>query len=606
MTRLRSRFVQALTAIAILALIVTAITLATGGVRTRIGPLRLSIREVRNPLLVGLIAAAAARVLSTGDERRRARRSIVAAARWLLAPPKWVALALALLIAGATVFVGITRGTFVAAGADVYGYVSQAHIWATGGDLRIHEPLLDEVDWPFAVGVLSPLGYIPGPDGRSIVPSYSPGLPMVMAIFERIAGRNGVFYVVPLLGGVAVFAAYLLGVAIGSRAAGVAGALLVAASPVFLFQLMLPMSDVPVTGWWALMLALLALDAPGAALAAGVSAAIAILTRPNLVVVAVAPGLWLLWQVWQSRRLWGPPAVRLLLFTLPIIPACIAIAIINNYQFGSPLRSGYGPAKYLYSWSNVRENVPLYYAWMRQSQTLAIFLSAPVAAFLLLNRPDSAFGAARRSTVALWTGFVALVFGAYLPYLVFDNWFWLRFVLPAWPVLLVLTALGIFRICSSLPRGLAECTPVALVLLLTAWQIDFVRHTDTFKLKRGEQKTVAMGQYISEHLSPRAVFLTIQQSGGVRYYTNRLSLRFDSIPVRELDRVVNDLVKLGYHPYALLEQPEEPQFKRMFENRSRLGRLDWPPIVVTSHEIQLSLWDLVEPDKQKRETVRIF
>ena len=40
---------------------------------------------------------------------------------------------------------------------------------------------------------------------------YAPGLPMQMALFESLGGRDAVFYVMPLLAGVAVWATYALG-----------------------------------------------------------------------------------------------------------------------------------------------------------------------------------------------------------------------------------------------------------------------------------------------------------------------------------------------------------------------------------------------------------
>src|SRR6185295_3687578 len=115
-------------------------------------------------------------------------------------------------------------------------------------------------------------GYTPAPHGPAIVPVYAPGLPMVMAIFERLAGPQAVFYVVPLLGGVAVWATYLMGTGVAGRMVGLSAAVMLATSPVFLYQLMFPMSDVPVTAWWALCLALLACKRRDASLAAGLIA----------------------------------------------------------------------------------------------------------------------------------------------------------------------------------------------------------------------------------------------------------------------------------------------------------------------------------------------
>jgi 4-amino-4-deoxy-L-arabinose transferase-like glycosyltransferase len=83
---------------------------------------------------------------------------------------------------------------------------------------------------------------------------YPPGLPLVFALFQRLGGRPAVFYAVPVLGALAVWATYLLGSFIGGREAGAMAAVLLATSPVLLFQDLVAMSDVPVAAWWALQL----------------------------------------------------------------------------------------------------------------------------------------------------------------------------------------------------------------------------------------------------------------------------------------------------------------------------------------------------------------
>src|SRR5438045_3117084 len=76
------------------------------------------------------------------------------------------------------------------------------------------------------------------------------------------------------------------------------GALLVATSPTFLYQLMNPMTDVPVTAAWTAALLLAVADWP---LAAGLATSVALLIRPNLAAVAVVLGAWVLMA---RRRPW--------------------------------------------------------------------------------------------------------------------------------------------------------------------------------------------------------------------------------------------------------------------------------------------------------------
>ena len=68
----------------------------------------------------------------------------------------------------------------------------------------------------------------------------------------RGGGRDAVFLVVPVLGAAAVWLMFLLGSRVAGPTAGALAAVLFAASPIFLFQVVQPMSDVPATAWWLL------------------------------------------------------------------------------------------------------------------------------------------------------------------------------------------------------------------------------------------------------------------------------------------------------------------------------------------------------------------
>src|SRR5262245_3672514 len=182
---------------------------------------------------------------------------------------------LALLLAAIAIAAGLHFGTFAASGADSYGYVSQADLWLQRR-LIIDQPLGRDAPWRYATLSLAPLGYSPGDHRGTMVPIYPPGLPLLMAAFKALAGDTAKYVVVPLLGGLTVWLTYLLGVRLAGPVAGTLGALALLVSPAFFFQLMWPMSDVPVTFWWLASI-LLALEAGWLpALGSGVACAAAI------------------------------------------------------------------------------------------------------------------------------------------------------------------------------------------------------------------------------------------------------------------------------------------------------------------------------------------
>jgi hypothetical protein len=119
----------------------------------------------------------------------------------------------------AVVVCGLYWGTFAASSVDAFGYVSEAALWARGR-LRIDQPFVASIPWPAADLGIRADGLSPCGPGHAIVPSYAPGLPLLMALAERLAGACGPYYVVPLLGGLCVWCCYLLGRRAASAAAG--------------------------------------------------------------------------------------------------------------------------------------------------------------------------------------------------------------------------------------------------------------------------------------------------------------------------------------------------------------------------------------------------
>src|SRR5258705_426569 len=76
---------------------------------------------------------------------------------------------------------------------------------------------------------------------------------------------------------------------------------LVATSPAMLFQLMVPLTDVPVAGAWGAAFYCLLGSGAWRALSAGLLAGLAIMIRPNLVTLAAVMGLWYALHVWRAK-----------------------------------------------------------------------------------------------------------------------------------------------------------------------------------------------------------------------------------------------------------------------------------------------------------------
>jgi hypothetical protein len=71
----------------------------------------------------------------------------------------------------------------------------------------------------------------------------------------------------------------------------------------------------------------------------------------------------------------------------------------------------------------------------------------------------------------------------------------------------------------------------------------------------------------------------MQQSGSLRYYGHRSTVRWDALSPAELDRAMHALDTNGYELYIALEDWEEPMFRSRFAEMADVGALDWPPLV---------------------------
>jgi hypothetical protein len=188
---------------------------ATGGADWAVGPLRVRAHEPWRLLGAGGLLLGASAWLGG----RRFTRALEQA--WA-ARDRYAPIAAAAAAVGAAA-VGFVWGIGVAGSADAYGYVSQALLWLQGVPIE-PQPLAAAVPWPQAEWSLSPLGYRPGIQPGTIVPTYAPGLPLTMALATALGGPGAVFIVVPLLGAAAVWLTYLVGRQYADSTSGAAAA----------------------------------------------------------------------------------------------------------------------------------------------------------------------------------------------------------------------------------------------------------------------------------------------------------------------------------------------------------------------------------------------
>ena len=606
----RTQLRFALSTLGVLAAAWSLVLGVTRGVSVHLGAVHISSRNARNPVLAALLLIGLAAVVApTGRRARTIVADVTGILGWFaragaaLPRPFMVLCAalvrprvhttLAVAVVALTLFYAYSRGAFVVGGSDSYGYVSEGHLFATGR-LRAEVPLAGL--FPHApLPTFSPLGYRPADDGsNTLVPTYAPGLPLTMAVAERIGGMNAVYVVMPLLAAIAVWGAYRIGALLVTPAVGLGAALLVFASPAFMFQLIGgPMSDVCAAGWWALAISLLLRERRWSTAAAGVAAGAAVLTRPNLLLVVVVLGLYLLWRVFRDRLEYRERLTRLVLFSSPVTIACLMVGALNAAWYGSPLRSGY-PAG-LFNASYWDDNIRHFSVWLVQSQT-PIFFAGFAAPFVVQWLPQRANIELRPVTMLL-SGVVAAVFVSYLFYLPFDAWWYLRFLLPAFPVLAALTCITLAALSARFGMPV-RVLAVAAVLLAAAYGWSSIRGYEAL----GENRYRIIGEWVRDHLPPNAIVLASQHGGNVKHYSGREIVRYDVVPAGDYEAALNEILAAGFHPYLVIDEWEIPLVRQLHGAGPR-GAIDWPPIAVLPLG-NVTVWDLAEDREAARASKR--
>ena len=541
----------------------------------------IASRDPVRPLVLGVAAAIA--------YGWAFRRNFAADTAWSEERGRTLLAPLSLTLAVATFGVGIAWGTFVASGADPYGYVSQADLWLRG-QLRTSQAWVGDFPWPDVDWTFSPLGYRPATIPHSIVPAYSSGLPLLMAAAKIVGGPSGAFYVVPLLGALAVWLTYKLGRDwTNRRAVGALAAVLLAVSPTFLYQLMWPMTDVAVAALWAAASLAACHRRRPRPIVAGLLVAAAVLIRPNLILMAlVLPAGWLLPAI-RRPLLRRDAAIITAWYAVGLMPGIVSVAAIDLYLHGSPLASGYGSLAELYSARNVAANVSRYSRWLIETQTPIVCLC--LLALVMKQTLRSEDG----DRVSLRGGFCAAAIAialSYLTYGVFEDWWYLRFFLPIFPSMVTLVAAASVWLMSKVWRPIRVPLALLLVVSFAAYEITIAADRAVFNLKGLEHRYVDSADQVARLTPASAVVFSMQHSGSVRYYTGRHTLRYDFLAPEWLEGAVTALNAKGFRCYALLDSWEEPIFRDRFGAFTRLGRLDWRPLAEVPGPIRVRLFDL--------------
>jgi hypothetical protein len=572
----------------------TTLLLVTGGFDLTIFGLTVTTHNFRRPAAAGIVALTLF-VWAYGIRRltRQAAWFGRASNQWL-AQRRIVVRPIVLALGAAVLCFGIGWGTGIAGGSDSYGYLSQAELWLDGLPI-VPQPWTADVPWPSADWTFTPLGYRPASGGGAIVPTYAVGLPLLMAAVKSLAGHAAMFWIGPVAGAMLVLVTYAVSRRLGSSAAGLIGAWLVATNATLLSEVTAPMSDVLAAAGLASSYYLLWSPARGRQVAAGLLSGLALLVRPNL---APTVGVMMLWLgVRSSGRGRAAQLVSVLGFAVAASPGFLVPAWANRRLYGSPLMSGYGNLESIYDWSNVLTNLRQYPMLMFESHAaLALVGFAAVLAPVRPLWPQ----VTDRSLLVGIALFVFSLVGQYLAYEPATGGGYLRFLLPCWPFVMV----GVAQVVLLPSRPGWSGAVVGLAILAYGVNSVYRLSQQGGFDQRSERKYPESAALVRSRTDPKSVIFSMQHSGSIRYYAGRITLRYDLLNEAWLDRSVAWLAAHGAHPYALLDDWEVKEFRRRFAGQRRLAQLD-TPVFIYQGAVAVHFYDLLRPSGEGQPTETI-
>jgi hypothetical protein len=332
-----------------------------------------------------------------------------------------------------------------------------------------------------------------------------------------------------------------------SRPVAVLGGIVLATSPLYIFHASQLLSDVPALVWTtaAILLAARSGASLRAAAGAGAAFAIAVLIRPTNV-LAIVP-LAILLQTNVVR--WG-------VFVAGGLPAVGILAWFNLHAYGAVASSGYGPIWREFAWRYAPGTLLHYLRWLPVLLTPGILFAG------LLPWLSDHVHFPRRALVA-W----ALVFPLCYAFYSFthEGWWWLRFILPSFPALILAALLGVRLFVDRLPREAASGTasvvwPLGAIAII-AWALGWNSHLAPLATSRHQADYQQATRWARENLAPNSVILAMQTTGALYRYTNFCFVRWDFVTPSDAIRLEAARIK-EHRPWAALLFPfeERPAF----------------------------------------------
>lgn len=451
----------------------------------------------------------------------------------------------------------------IAGGADAAGYLGSAKLL---GHLQLTAPLPrpPEESWSTSPGRLDPSCFVPpgyalhrgGFVGREyMVPIYPVGLPVLMCLAFAVLPPGIALpslILLDLLAGILL--TYLLARQLGlDHGWALLSAALIALCPVYIFMGLQPMSDVVAAVWVCIAMAVALRIGNRPAETAGEAGVGSAWARTLPIVCGIATGMAVM--IRPTNILMVPALLIAMRFSLRnVVPWALAglplgfvDALYNWRLYGKPFMTGYGNVTGLFQWAWVRPTLLHYLIWFPCVLTPVVFLAAGV--FFLRKQPLR-----DRVVLVVWPGAYLCVYASY--YFTHETWWYLRFLTPAMPPLVI----GALLVLRELWRRTLGNTLQDKVLwrwvfgtagasALVLWLIVVDSRLPVLDSGTGNEAYSDNALWLATHAPANSVVVCAYTGSAIYYYTS-LALVHPA-DEREAQRIL-ELAKQSHRPlYAM-------------------------------------------------------
>jgi len=434
-----------------------------------------------------------------------------------------------------------------AGGSDSSGYMNHAKLLAEG---RLHatERIIPGVNYRISHSYLyTPLGLKPASHFEGLVPTYPPGLALMLMAISPLSGwvhaGDAVILLHSLAGIVLIFIlALTLGLSV--RLSTLASVIL-ATSPLYLNYSVQMMSDLPALVWvtlavltaWKSSHAESKTMQSGWAYLCGFAVSVAVLIRPTnaliFIPVLIALGL-------RPRRFFN--------FIVGGLPGALFFAYHSQAAYGHIGTTGYGDTWTLFESTYFTQTLYHYIHWLPILFTPLSLLSCGL--ILLLKKST------QLSLVLISWAFVYLGFYSFYS-CTHETWWYLRFILPAAPALIVGGLLSLRFLLTwvnlnNTSHSYLRIGYLSLGLLLVLPSAFWTKKLGALNAGRGESVYPKTAAWLTENIPSSSVILCMQESGALFYYTPFTLIRWDEIDLDLKNQIIAKTTAQKLPLYAAL------------------------------------------------------